>query len=1060
MKKTLLLCSLLGVFMTSIWSQTASSLYQDGKIWFKIKDNYWGATTPAGGDNPLNLPLSHLPFLAKFSEAHQLTKLSKPFWAAQTSDVLQRTYLLEFSDYANADMLVKKLEEIPYVEYAEKVPLDQHFLTPNDPSYSSQWGLNIIGAPVAWNYFSTGSTIVVAVVDDAIERTHSDLSPNLWVNPGEVSGNNIDDDGNGYIDDINGWDVASNDNNPNPPSSGYDHGTHVAGIVSARGNNGVGVASIGFSCKLMCVKSTSSSSSVTNGYDGIVYAAANGANVINCSWGGSTYTTTGQNVINYAWSQGCIIVAAAGNDNVSTTFYPAGFNNVISVAATNSSDQKASFSNYGSWIDISAPGQNIYSTTINNTYGNKSGTSMASPMVAGLVGLMWSLNPGMTRTDLINCLYNNADNISSQNPGYPGQLGAGRINAANSMQCVSLTLNNPPVADFTANYTSVTAGGQVTYTDMSVYNPTSWSWSFPGGTPSSYNGQSPPAITYSTPGIYNASLTVTNSHGSDTETKTSYITVNAAGGCYAVNLPLPGTWTLSNYYTGSTVGADGWINGNNVYDDREKAMYFDMSAQPYNYMVQCYIAFGFAYSANPNKIVGVKVYDGTSGSPGAQIGSTYNLTMGQIMADVNNSYYTNVHFPTPITLPVSKRFFVSVDITALQWGSGVYDTLSIVSNSNGQSTGYPIWEKQSDLNWYQYGSSGSWNLNASLIMHPFLTNEPVNAQFTQSATTICSGESITFDATGSTYQDTLLWVFPGGNPQIVSENPNPTVYFNQAGTSNVIMYVVGGGCSELDSAQVTITINPTPNLSVTTPTNPICSGGSTTISASGASSYTWSPGTGLSGTTGSSVTANPTGTTTYNITGTTGSCSANTTIEIEVLDPPVGVFTTSADTISCGSSISFDGSASSHVDAFSWAFTNGSPTSSTASGETVTYNTPGSQQVSMIVTNNCGSDTTTYAVFVLNDCNTSGIDEHQTAITAYYQPAGEQVVFNFSNMPSGDVYSLQLINSLGQLLEIKNVPVSAGNMQYTVPVSGLATGVYYFRVYNTYMQHTIKFVKQ
>lgn len=1057
MKKFIL--SFFVILMTiGINAQNANPLFQDGKIWFKIKDDY-RVTQSIHGNDPLNLPLEHLPFLGELKKDHQLRKLSKPFWVAKTSDILQRTYLLEFDDYANADYIVRKLELIPYVEYAEKVPLDKHFLTPNDPSFGSQWGLNIIGAPTAWNYFSTGSNIVIAIVDDAVERTHADLSPNLWVNPGEINGNGIDDDGNGYIDDINGWDVASNDNNPNPPTSAYDHGTHVAGISSARSNNGTGVASIGFSCKLMCVKATSSSTSVTNGYDGIVYAAANGADVINCSWGGSTFTTTGQNVINYAWSQGCIIVAAAGNDNVSTIFYPAGFTNVISVAATNSSDQKASFSNYGSWIDISAPGQNIYSTIVGNAYGNKSGTSMASPMVSGLIGLMWSLNPGMTRTDLINCLYNNADNISSQNPGYPGQLGAGRIDAAASMQCVSLTLNNPPVADFVANYTTVTAGGQISFTDLSVYNPTSWNWSFPGGTPSSYVGQNPPPITYSVAGTYNVVMTCSNSNGSDIETKSSYITVNPAGGCYTVNLPIPGGWTLSNYYTGTTVGQNGWVNGKNITNDREKAMYFDMSAQPYNYMVQCYIAFGFAYSTNPNKIVPVRVYDGTSGNPGAQIGSTVNLTMGDIMADVNGNFYTNVEFPTPITLPVSKRFFVSVDVTNLQWGGGVFDTLSIVSNSNGQTVPSLIWDRNNAGTWQRYNTGTTWMLDASLIMHPFLTNEPVNAQFTQSATTICSGESITFDATGSTYQDTLLWVFPGGNPFIVSENPNPTVYFNQPGTSNVIMYVIGGGCSELDSAEVTITVNPTPNVTVNAVTNPICSGSNTVINAGGASNYTWSPGTGLSGTTGSTVTANPTTTTTYNITGTTGSCSGNTTIEIEVLNPPSGTFTTSADTISCGDTIIFNGSNSIDVIDFNWTYANGSPSSSNASGDAVVYSTPGLHNVEMIVSNSCGSDTVTTNIFVLNDCSTVGLDENTMGVNAYYNATANHVIYSFNNVTVSEVMNLQIVNSLGQLLDLKQVQVTPGEIIYMHPIDNLAAGIYYFRLTGSTFQHTLKFFK-
>jgi len=1043
--------------MLGLNAQRVDPLYQDGKIWFKISDDY--APLSAVSEDPANLPLSHLPFLETIVKDHQVTGLSKPFWIAKTSPVLQRTYLLQFDDVYSVDLIVKKLGRIPYIEYAEKVPLDKTCLTPNDPSYGSQWGLSVIGAPTAWNYFSSGSNIVIAIVDDAVERTHPDLSPNLWTNTGETPNNGVDDDGNGYIDDVNGWDVGSNDNNPNPPSSSYDHGTHVAGISSARSNNGVGVASIGFSCKLMCVKATNTPTAVTNGYDGIVYAAANGADIINMSWGGPTFTNTGQNVINYAWNQGCILIAAAGNDNVSTQFYPAAFSNVISVAATSSNDTKASFSNYGNWIDISAPGNNIYSTTVSGTYGNKSGTSMASPMVSGLVGLMWSLNPGMTRTDLINCLLTTATNINAVNPLYNGQLGSGRINASAAMQCVSATLNNSPVADFAANYTTVTAGGQVNFTDLSVYNPTSWTWSFPGGTPSSYNGQNPPPITYNVAGTYNVILTVSNANGSDTETKSNYITVSAAGGCYPINLPLPSGWTLSNYYTGGPpVGADGWINGMNIYLDKQKAMYFDASAQPYTYLTQTYIAFGLAYSANPNKIVPVRIYDGTGGVVGTQLGSA-NLTMGQIMNDVDNSVYTVVDFPTPVTLPASKRFFVSVDLSNLQWTAGVKDTISIVSNQNGQTTPSPVWEQQSDNVWYQYGTALSWPLNVSLIMHPFLTNQPVSATFTQSATTICSGESIDFNAAGSTYQDTLLWVFPGGSPFIVSEDPTPSVVFNNPGTYDVIMYVIGGGCSELDSAEVTITVNPTPVVSVNAPQDEICPGGSVVLTASGATTYLWSPAASLSSPTGAVVTATPIQTTTYNVQGTTGSCVGNTTIEIEVLQDPVAVLEAADTTIDCGTSVLFDGSASLHATDFSWTFASGSPATSNASGEMVTYNVAGTHSVVMAVSNICASDSATFSINVLNNCGV-GVEENENGnIHAYYTPGSGQVVVNFSDLPSAGKYTMQLITPLGQVLRTQALQVSPGSSVFTLPVGELAAGAYIFRLAGQMQQHTFRFIK-
>lgn len=1049
MKRRLLL-ALSFVLSFSVFAQMNSPVFQDGKIWFKLKND--ARINNQLEENPYKIPYQSIPGFDQFVATYAVTNLSKPFHAAKTSLELQRTYLVEFQNYHLVGDFVKELEALKIVEYAEKVPLDQKCLIPNDPSYGSQWGLTTIGAPTAWNYFSTGSNIVIAIVDDAVERTHSDLSPNLWVNTADPVGGG-DNDGNGYVDDVNGWDVGSNDNNPNPPSTSYDHGTHVAGISSARSNNSTGVASIGFSCKLMCIKATTTPTAITNGYDGIVYAAANGADVINMSWGGPTYTTTGQNVCNYAWDQGCILVAAAGNDNVSSQFYPAAFNNVISVAATTSSDTKASFSNYGSWIDISAPGNNIYSTTVSNTYGNKSGTSMASPMVAGLVGLMWSLNPGMTKTDLINCLYTNATNINSMNPSYIGQLGAGRINAANSMQCVSLTLNNPPVADFVANYTTVTAGGQVTFTDLSTYTPTTWNWSFPGGTPAAFVGQNPPSITYNTPGLYNVTLTVSNANGTDTQTNTNYITVNTAGGCNTVNLPAPGGWTPSNYYTGATVGQDGWINGMNVYLDKQKAMYFDVSALPYTQMVQCYVAFGLAYSANPNKVVPVRVYDGTGGVVGAQIATT-NLTMGEIMSDVNGNFYSVADFASPVTLPASKRFFVAVDLTNLQWTAGVKDTLSIVSNSNGQTTPSAIWEQQSDNLWYQYTTAGSWNLSASLYIHPFLTNEPVNAQFTQTATTICQGEGITFDAAGSTYQDTLLWVFPGGTPYLVAEDPNPTVIFNTAGTQTVTMYVIGGGCSELDSAVVNITVNPTPVVSVNAVTNPICNGSSTSVTATGAGSFTWSPGTGLSATSGGTVTANPTVTTTYNISGVTGGCTGNTSIEIEVLNIPTAALSAADDTIDCNTSVIYDGSASSDAIDFGWTFAGGSPATSNASGEDVTYSTAGDFNVQMIVSNDCGSDTSTYILHVLNNCNT-GIEEMDQDLSGYYSNSLQGFVIESINGFSGDM-NVRLYNELGQYLYGQKA--YANMHQLIIPVNELRAGLYIINLSNNNMNKSFKFI--
>ena len=1057
MRKLLLAVIAICFAMTS-FAQGNNQTYQDGRIWFRLKSDY--KVNKSLTEDPNNLPIATIPFLPGIAKNHVVTNLSRPFHAAQNSPELQRTYLLEFSDYGNVAAIISEIDATNSIDYVERVPMDYTDLTPNDPSYSSMWHLATIGASSAWNYFSTGSTIKIAIVDNAVDRTHPDLSGNLWVNAGEIASNSLDDDGNGYADDINGYDVSNNDGNPNPPNNSFDHGTHCAGISSASTNNSVGIASIGYSCKIIAVKATNdaaSPSAVTDGYNGIVYAVAAGADVISLSWGGTGSSTTAQNIITWASNQGCVIVAAAGNSNVNTMHYPAAYTECIAVAATGSSDAKASFSNYGSWVDISAPGNNIYSTLPSNQYGNMSGTSMATPLVAGLAGLMLSLNPSLTPADIKNCMYTTATNINAQNPSYIGQLGAGRINASAAMNCISGTLNWPPSAMFTANVTTVTAGGSVTFTDQSVYNPTTWSWTFAGGTPASYVGQNPPPIVYNTPGTYNVSLIVTNGNGSDTQTNTNYITVTAASGCTTINLPAPGTWTPVNYYTGTTVGQDGWINGMNVYLDKEKAMYFDASSSPYTQLVNVWIAFGRAYSANPAKIVNMKIYDGTSGTPGAQIGSTISATMGQIMADEAGGYYTEYSFVNnPVTLPASKKFFVSVDLTNLQWQAGVHDTLSIVSNSNGQTTApVPIWEKQSDNLWYQYTTAGSWNLSASLYIHPFLTGANTVATFTQSATTICAGDQITFNGTGSTFEDTLLWYFPGATNPIISNNLIETATYNTPGNYQAILYVVGGGCGLFDSAFVNITVNANPAVSVSsTPSNAtVCAPNTVSFTASGASTYVWTPSTYLNNANISNPVSTPTASITYNVQGTgANGCQTNITIPVTVLAVPVASMLMSDTFICINGSITYDGSNSTDVTSFSWSFPGGNPTTSTSSAPTVIYNTAGTFTAMLVVTNSCGTDTIMY-----NNVGVGCMDVPEThnEWSAFFNNEQDELQVNSPVRTSSA--NVMVMNSLGQVIYTMTVP--AGSNMFMIDMSNVAAGMYTLMIEGE-QGYSMKFVKE
>lgn len=374
---------------------------------------------------------------------------------------LSRFYVVTFNAPYDAFTVAEELSQQDEIEYAEPwfiYPLDA--CPPNDPMRSSQWHLTKVLADTAWCLQQGDTSIVIAIVDTGIELAHPDLTANIWHNPGETGGgketNGMDDDGNGKVDDWQGWDFGGadyrspvEDNNPSPTANNNAHGTHVAGIASAATNNGVGVAGMAYNCKLLAVKTTSDNDTrgsggtpyVVFGFEGIVYAADMGADVINCSWGGGGYSQFEQEIINYASSLGAVVVAAAGNAGNETPNYPASYDGVYSVAATNSSDGKASFSQYGAYIDVCAPGTSIMSTVWQSTYTNSySGTSMASPLAAGLIALVKSRFPSYSMIQAAEQVRISCDNIDGINSIYRYKLGRGRINALKA-----LTITSPSV---------------------------------------------------------------------------------------------------------------------------------------------------------------------------------------------------------------------------------------------------------------------------------------------------------------------------------------------------------------------------------------------------------------------------------------------------------------------------------------------------------------------------------------------------------------------------------------------------------------------------------------
>ena len=429
---------------------------------------------------------------------------------------MQRTYLIQLDQpMLLADLKIEIAKHLNY-EYIEAVPKDVLFFTPNDLQ-ASQYALSIINAQQAWDLNLDASNARIAVIDDAIDLTHPDLAANIWTNPNEIPGDGIDNDLNGYIDDVTGWDFANNDNNPNPPNASLDHGTHVSGIASARTDNGLGMASIGMNAKIVPIKiGLDATGGLTGGLQAVDYAITLGVDVINMSWGGGIYSQLYQDLFDIAYSEGIVCVAAAGNSSSSFPMYPASYNYVISVASTNSSDQASSFTNYGTTVDLAAPGSGIYSTLPGASYGNKSGTSMASPCVAGLVALMRDANPLATVDEVEACLLSTCDPITGP---LSTQVGAGRINAYQAMLCIT-----EPTAEFTSDLTQVCPGNSINFYNYSAWPGTTFSWSFPGGVPATSSLQNP-TINYPNGGNYDVTLTVTNGGINQTITLPNYVSI-------------------------------------------------------------------------------------------------------------------------------------------------------------------------------------------------------------------------------------------------------------------------------------------------------------------------------------------------------------------------------------------------------------------------------------------------------------------------------------------------------------------------------------------------------
>jgi len=484
---------------------------------------------------------------------------------------MSKMYLLRLPVTADYEAVVDDLKKNPYVRSVNPVyamPLD---VNANDPNFLPQWGLKIINDTAAWNIEKGSEEAIIAIADAGVLYNHPDLIDNIWVNPGEDLDNDgvvfdpddvnsADDDGNGIADDLIGYDFFSGltgltiwpgEDAGTPdidPKDFNGHGTHCAGIAAMVSNNnsyGAGVAG-GWGGgngpnrgpRIMCLRIGASAEHPDYGYEtgyinsynaaqAIDYAANNGACAVNCSWGSSN--ASGMDAaLAQANINGMVVIHSAGNDDTQSTtggymdnYFYGGYEVAMSVAATTNADTKAGFSNFGPYVDLSAPGVNIYST-YSAHYGVDadylSGTSMSSPMVVGLAALIKSKMPAWDKFEIDTVIKNHTDDIDAINPDYAGFLGTGRINAYNSIA----TLPDPrfeAVGDLVGP-----APLTVQFNDLSPNSPSSWEWDFGDGG-SSFDQN--PEYTYNDPGLYDVSLTITEPRGTTAETLHRLVMVTA-----------------------------------------------------------------------------------------------------------------------------------------------------------------------------------------------------------------------------------------------------------------------------------------------------------------------------------------------------------------------------------------------------------------------------------------------------------------------------------------------------------------------------------------------------
>lgn len=458
-----------------------------GRVWFTLKPEYRTAFENSNVLSRLISQRSSAPVQQPFPQTEARKQFKKTKKDKNVSGVdLSLIYKVNLQENVSIFQMIDELMATGMVAIAEPVPANKMYYTPNDTEIARQSYLTTIKAFEAWEISKGDSTVLVGIVDSGFDFNHPDLIDKVYYNQNDpIDG--IDNDNDGYIDNHYGWDFAGvtapnnglfiQDNNPQLPTAGVDHGISVAGCAAASTDNNLGVAGTGFNVKLVSTKHTPDDSpgslSIFDGYSGIVYMAETGVKIINCSWGGSFHSQVASDIVKSVIDDfGCLIIVAAGNDGQNLAQFPASYDNVMSVASSTSNDGASSFTNYDYSVDIIAPGSSIY-TTVHNTasngqYESTSGTSFASPIVAGAAALTWSHRPELTPIQIGELLRITADPIDDVVASkYAGKIGHGRLNMERALTEFPVSVR---MTKF--EFVNTTAGGVPYAGDDAFFNAT------------------------------------------------------------------------------------------------------------------------------------------------------------------------------------------------------------------------------------------------------------------------------------------------------------------------------------------------------------------------------------------------------------------------------------------------------------------------------------------------------------------------------------------------------------------------------------------------------------